>query len=91
MSDTPAAKVKERRQRERISQAELGSAIGFTQTWVSLFERGLIKPNRVTVQRMLAAITRISKTRDAVREATAKAEKDVLARIASEDRATNPA
>ena len=72
-----AEKIKTRRRKSRVSQAELSVSLDRTQTWVCSIERGVIRVDGAMFKRVLLEIDRIAVRKDAI----AKAQREAVARV----------
>jgi predicted transcriptional regulator len=70
-------KIKIRRRKSRVSQAELAVALDRTQTWVCSIERGVIRVDGAMLKRVLFEIDHIAARKDAI----AKAQREATARV----------
>lgn len=78
--------IKKYRSVQGVSQAEIGIEEGCSQVWVSLIERGSIKADQATIERLLKAIDTIVARRAAVADATSRAVIDFENRKLDENR-----
>jgi predicted transcriptional regulator len=67
------SEIPKRRRARRVSQAEVGIEDRHSQVWVSLVERGSIKVDEATIERLLNAIDTIVARRAAVEDAASRA------------------
>jgi|HubBroStandDraft_1064217.scaffolds.fasta_scaffold563642_2 transcriptional regulator with XRE-family HTH domain len=82
--------IRELRREARVSQAELGLALGKTQTWLSLIERGILRMEGVEIQRLLDEIDRIAKRKEAIARAQQEAAERVSRDFENLKKSTGP-
>jgi transcriptional regulator with XRE-family HTH domain len=75
---TFSQKIRNRRQRARITQAELGLACSRTQTWVCGVERGHIPIGAEIFTALVTAIDRLEKRKHAIESARQAATEKVV-------------
>ncbi len=66
-----AMKIRQCRKAHGLSQTAVASALGHTQNWLSLIERGLIKLDSEGERKVIAAIERLAQFRHEMRKALA--------------------
>lgn len=72
-------RIRERRRQARVSQTELGIALGGrSQMYVARLERGLARADDATIKRALAEIKRIALRKKAIAEAQREAAERVV-------------